>query len=300
MLTAERGNIRKMLGTRAGAGVRYAALLGATLYRLVFHTSVITGLQGIARTMVAIRVLGLRPDPVVIALAFTLPTFIYGRDRLVDADPRADLLPKGARARFVAAHRRPLKALVASAGVASVLLLSLRPMTIAALAVVLGFSLTYTVRWLPGRRSPKQLPGFKTPYVAILWTAAVVALPLLAAGAPWTARSALLSAVIFLVMATIVTINDIYDLEEDRRAGTCSLAVVLGERWTKLVSCLFSLTGAVVAAVGLGSAGLALGCCYCALYAAYAESRRGKDDPTTIVMYRASSVVMLLLVVVLG
>ncbi len=270
-----------------------ATPIPVTLYRVVFYTSLITGLHGILFTLTTMLVLGLRVDPVVLALTFTVPTLVYMHDRLVDGGA------SNARARWIAAHRRALTAFAIAVGGLSALFLALRPRTLVALAAVLCFALSYTVRWLPGKTSPRQLPGFKTPYVAGIWTLLVVALPLVAARAAWDRRAALLATVIFLIMSTIVTVNDIYDIDDDRRSGTRSLAVLLGEGKTRLLCCLFSAVG-IGAAVGLGSAGLASVCGYTAFYALYVETRRGRDYPPAVVMFRVICVMMPLLVVTLG
>jgi 4-hydroxybenzoate polyprenyltransferase len=269
---------------------------GVTLYRVLCYTSLIFGVQGILRTLTAILFLGLRPDPVVLGIAFAMPVFIYGRDRLLDVGADDALPNRSARARWTARHSGALRIFVFGAGAACLLLMLARPAALGLLLAMMGFALTYTVRWLPGGRSPKQLPGFKTPYVTAIWTALVVALPLTVAGEPWDARAALLAAVMFLLTAPYTVINDVYDIHDDRRTGTRSLPAMFGERAARLASCLMSLSAAGVAAIGLGSPGLALAGCYGVLYCGYAESRRGPEHGPTVLMYRAHSVIMVLLV----
>jgi 4-hydroxybenzoate polyprenyltransferase len=285
---------------RAEPGERgETASLGGTLYRVLCYTPVLFGLQGIARTLTAIVFLGIEPDPAVLGFAFTMPVLVYGHDRLLDVGAGDARPAASARTRWIGQHSRALRILVGCAGAASALFIAARPRALGLLAVMMGLALTYTVRWLPGRRSPKQLPGFKTPYVTAIWTALAVAVPLTVAGGPWDARSALLAIAMSLITGPYSIINDIYDIDDDRQQGTRSLAVILGERGARLAACLMCSMGAVISAVGLHSAGLALAGCYSALYCSYASSRRGPDHGPSVLLYRASSVLMLLFVSVL-
>ena len=281
------------------AGGDEAPSLGVKLYRVLCYTPLVFGLQGIMRTLAAVLFLGLKPDPAVLGLAFTMPVFVYGHDRLVEVGGGDELSNPNARVRWTAKHRGAIKLFVLCAGVATALLVVARPAAVVLLAAMMGLGLTYTVRWLPGKRSPKQIPGLKTPYVAALWTALAVGLPLTVAGGPWDARSATLAAAMLLIMAPYSIVNDAYDIHDDRRTGTFSLPVMFGERASRLASCLMSSSGAAVAALGLHSPGLALAGCYTTLYCCYAESRRGPDHAPTVFMYRTASVVMVLLVGIL-
>lgn len=252
--------------------------LPASVYRLVFYTSLITGLQGIIRTLSVLLLLGVDLDPVVLGLSCALPTFIYGRDRLVDASPvtlsNSNASP---RQRWVAAHRRPLNYLIVLAGITSILLMTLRSATFMLLLIGVTISLTYTIHWLPGKKSLKQLPGIKTPFVAAIWVTLVVWMPMEAAGRSWDQRTAMVAMAIFLMMCTIAAINDIYDIGDDRRNGTYSLAVMMGEQWTRMFACLLSSGAGVVATLSLHSAGLATAAFYLAFYAGYARSSRGRS-----------------------
>jgi 4-hydroxybenzoate polyprenyltransferase len=150
---------------------------------------------------------------------------------------------------------------------------------------------------LPGRRSLKSLPGVKTVFVAAIWTAVCVGLPVAAAHNGWGIRELLVAAVVFCLMSTIVSVNDLYDTRADRLNGIRSLAVLFGEGSVRVGGVAVSLAAALVAACSVGSPGLLLAALYHAAYAGSVRVDRGRDCWSNALVYRASSFVMLLLVV---
>lgn len=257
------------------------------------NTSIITGLQGVARTLTVVLILGLAPNLLSLGLVFFLTVFIYGRDRLVDPNTTPFVDP---RANWICRHRREVGAIVRVAGAAALILTAFQPVVVGPLLIVLVLSLSYTVSWLPGRQSLKQLPGFKTPFVAIIWTTLTLGIPMVSSHRQWDAKALFLSLIMFLFMCAVVSINDIYDIQDDLSKGIKSLAVLFGESKTRALAVVFTLFAAVVGLIFMKSLGLAMSGLYLAAYASYVKASRGRDHGPTLLFYRASSFIMLLLV----
>lgn len=266
------------------------------LYRLIIYTSLITGFQSIACTLTSQLVLGFKPDLILLAIVFTLTTFLYGCDRLngTDTDSKSD-----ARTLWIIKHQTGLKILVILSGSLGIFLTAFRPRVTPLLTIMLCLALIYTAPWLPGRRSFKHLPGVKTVFVSAIWAGGCVGLPVIVSGVGWQLRELLMSSVLFLLMCTISSINDLFDIEQDRKNGIRSLPVLWGEARVHQFGGAMSLIVALIAVVGLGSPGLALAGVYHAAYAILVRGSYGRDYWSNTLMYRASSFVMLLLVVLL-
>ncbi len=264
-----------------------------SLYRVIMYTSIITGLQGIMRTLTVILVLGLRPDPVILAMIFGICVFVYGRDRIVGLDSDSKTDP---RSKWIAKNQTRLKLVVHISGGIILLLAPLRLKTISLLAAILCLALAYNIKILPGGKSFKQLPGFKTPFVSAIWVALTAGLPLIASGKTLDERDFFVMAIVFLYMSTLISINDIYDITEDKANGVKSLAVLIGESNVRGLASVFSLVGAAIAAFSISSTGLFLAGIYFSIYAISIKSPRGRDHTATVFAYRASSFIMFILV----
>lgn len=266
------------------------------LRRWLLYPSLVMAASAVGWSLSADRLLGLRHDWAVHLLVFALAILFYNRDRLADHASPDDLLNTGARARWIARHRTALRALVAAAAAVSVVVLALRPAALPPILAGLGFALAYSVRFLPGGRAPKQLPGVKAPYVAALWTLLVVGAPVAAAGVGLAASGALVALAIFALVAAQVTVNDIRDVAGDRLVGTRTVAVLWGDVGARRVALgLAAVT--VLAALPLGSPGLTLAALYTA---AYALSYRREADAAFRWWVEAAGVATWLGVVALG
>lgn len=249
--------------------------MSAILRRWLLYPSVVMAGSALGWSLTSERLLDLRHDRLVHVLVLALALLFYNRDRLADSESPDDRLNMAERTRWIAAHRRGLRAAVAVAVAVSVALLAQRPAVLPPIIAGLGFALAYSSRRLPGGRAPKQLPGLKTPYVALLWTLLVVGVPVAAAGQPWDRRLPFVASAMFAFVAAQVTVNDIRDLEGDRLVGTRTLAVLSGERGARAAALLFALL-AGGSALALGSGGLLVAAAYTAGYAA--TYRRAADS----------------------
>jgi 4-hydroxybenzoate polyprenyltransferase len=99
----------------------------------------------------------------------------------------------------------------------------------------LAIGMAYGLRLVPRPNSigtswirPKDIPGFKGILVAGAVTLAAVGLPVARAGhVDWQAITGVAS-VVFAMAAINTHLSDLADLDEDRRSGTPTLAVLLG------------------------------------------------------------------------
>jgi 4-hydroxybenzoate polyprenyltransferase len=264
-------------------------------YGYLFYSPLITGFQGIARSLAAGLALGIRLPLLSLVLVFCLVTWIYGRDRLVDEN-----LPETADSRslWIARHRNALRGIQKSAAFGAALTALCLPRAWPLIALILLLALAYTKPILPKGHSFKQLPGFKSPFVALVWTLLAIGLPLTASGARTNPLA--VATVLFLQLFAVVSINDIYDIADDRRKGIASIAVLMGEGGARALAALAAGIAGGFALFGAHSAGLALGCLYLAAYAAYVRAARGRDHGPTMFFYRASSFATLLFVSLLG
>ena len=128
-----------------------------------------------ALCVAASEAMGIAPRLEVAVLVACGTFAVYNLDHLRDLERDRATSPR--RSAFVAAHRRPLIALLALAlGLAAVLALRLGPPAVALLAPVASAGLLH--------RRLKRFAFWKPFYVAIAWTAVVVGLPALVGPAP--------------------------------------------------------------------------------------------------------------------
>ncbi|MEV7595860.1 UbiA family prenyltransferase [Kitasatospora sp. NPDC089797] len=204
------------------------------------------------------RLVGLPVDPVTVAQAFLLTAVFYLRDRMAPAEQHADRVTMPERTRWLVRHAVALRRLGRVLAVLAAATVALRPAALPWLLGGLGLSLSYTVRWIPrrgGRVAWKQLPAAKEALVALLWVVVTVLVPVSTAHGPWGRRVVLTSVLVWCLVATQILVNDLRDVDEDRRRGTRSLPVLVGTRAARLVGCL--LCGAAgLTALPLGSPGL--------------------------------------------
>ncbi|MFJ8475272.1 UbiA family prenyltransferase [Kitasatospora sp. NPDC094011] len=228
-------------------------------------------------TVCTAAVLRLPVDPVVVGQAFLLTAVFYLRDRMAPTEQSADRVTMPGRTAWLAAHAVALRRLGRVLAALAALTAVLRPACLPWLLGGLGLAAGYTVQWIPhrgGRVSWKQLPAAKEVLVALLWTVVTVLVPVAVTHGPWDGRTALTAAALWCLIATQILVNDLRDLDEDRRRGTRSLPVLIGPLPARLTGCLLC-TAAALAALPLDSPALALTALATAV--AVAGYRRGQD-----------------------
>lgn len=219
------------------------------LHRLLWSNIIIAGSAAgwVLVTLLALRV----PfDAALLALAFALTLAFYTRDRLDQREQRVDWLSMPARTRWVKRHTPALKAVMWGAFAAALGLVVLRPGTLPPLLTGLGFALSYTVRWLPWRgerRGWKHLPGFKMPFVALLWVVTVVFAPAAQPGQLWQLATWRLAGAVWLLVMTQILLNDLRDVAADSAGGTASLPLLIGDRCARRIGLGLSLLGVLFA-----------------------------------------------------
>lgn len=211
--------------------------------------------------------LGSPLDGPIMLLAFVLAVAFYTRDRLDEQEKQVDITTMPERTQWVHTHQKELGRLIWLCVGLALLVLALRPRALPPILIGLGFALTYTVRWLPwrGKRiSWKQVPGMKMPYVAILWTLLTVLTPANLFGQLWHITTWQIAATICLLIMLQILVNDLRDIEGDRRSETLSLPVWLGEQKARRVGYLLALLAAFIG-VSLASIALPLTALYSAI-----------------------------------
>ncbi|WP_329569067.1 UbiA family prenyltransferase [Kitasatospora sp. NBC_01266] len=186
-------------------------------------------------------VVGLPVDPAVVALAFVLTAVFYLRDRMAPAEQSADRFTMPERTGWLVRHAAALRRLGRVLGTLAAVAVLLRPASLPWLLGGLGLSVSYTVKWIPrggGRIAWKQLPAAKEVLVAALWTNLTVFVPVAVAHGSWDRRVVLTASALWCLIATQILVNDLRDVDEDRRRGTRSLPVLVGTRAARLVGCL--------------------------------------------------------------
>ncbi len=200
-------------------------------------------------------ILDLPGDLAVQGLIFMLTFIFYNRDRLTASPSLDDEINMGDRTRWIARYQRGLKGVVRAAIVCAAVLLVVRPDAILPIMLGLGFALLYSVRCLPSGLAPKQLPGLKAPYVAMLWSLLVVGIPNAVEGEGWNEPVYMTMGFVFFYSVAVITVNDIRDIVGDQVASTRSLAVILGERWAHAL-CIGCVSLAACIGLALDSIGL--------------------------------------------
>ncbi|MHC4250459.1 MAG: 4-hydroxy-3-methylbut-2-enyl diphosphate reductase [Planctomycetota bacterium] len=193
----------------------------------------------------------LRADVLFVAFAYVF--WAYAANR-AGADARA-LASTSGRASFFLRHSRGLL-LVAGALVLGALALVFvaSPLAGGVLAAATALAGLYSLRVLPARVRPRDVPGSKDVMIALAWAFVAVGVPLLAApgggGGPRLAH-ALVAAGVFVLSFSAATALSLGDVQSDRLIGNESVAVLLG------VSRARGLAAAGAALVMLVAGGLA-------------------------------------------
>lgn len=191
--------------------------------------------------------LELLPDPIIALLAFALAIVFYTRDRLDPQEVITDQQTFPDRADWVQQNRIPLTIWVVIAAGAALYGIAVRPSTWVPLLAGVGFALTYTVRWIPWRGQRwawKQVPGLKTPYVALLWTILTVFAPVAGYGRWGDWRLWQVAGAVFLLILCQILLNDLRDVDGDSNNKVFSLPVLLGDYQARSVGmALLGLSG---------------------------------------------------------
>lgn len=221
--------------------------IGKSFYRWLVWGNVFMALSAAGWVMVTWNHLDLPADPIVALLAFALAIVFYTRDRLDPQEQVADHLTFPDRAEWVQRYRIPLYFWVGLALAVALYCIYMRPATWMPLLAGMGFALTYTLRWIPykGKRwAWKQVPGLKTPYVALLWTILTVFTPVAGYGLLGTWRLWQVAGAVFLLIVCQILLNDLRDVDGDSKNEVYSLPVLLGDYQARMVGMeLLGLSG---------------------------------------------------------
>nr|WP_228048819.1 UbiA family prenyltransferase [Nodularia sp. LEGE 04288] len=195
-------------------------------------------------------------DLPVLVLIFALTFLMYNLDRITDSSNEDDQANMQERTRWISQHQQTLRFLMIGAAVIVAILLILRPAAIPPILSGIGFAFIYSMKILPGGKAPKQLPGLKIPYVAILWAILNIGIPQAVAGV-WNGRLPLLTITFFCFVSALINLNDIRDIQGDSLVGTKTLAVICGKKTAKFISIFLAAIGGYVA-IELNSLGFFL------------------------------------------
>jgi 4-hydroxybenzoate polyprenyltransferase len=185
-------------------------------------------------------------DLLVTILIFVMTFLMYNRDRLQDSSNEDDQANMQARSLWVSQHQQLLRFLTLGATLMASVILYLRPAAIPPILGGIGFALVYSLKILPGGKAPKQLPGVKIPYVAILWAVLTVGIPQAVVGI-WNWRTGLATMAVCCFASALINLNDIRDIPGDRLVGTKTIAVMWGEKIARLISILLAGIGGYIA-----------------------------------------------------
>ncbi|MFG2332807.1 UbiA family prenyltransferase [Streptomyces sp. NPDC048604] len=207
-------------------------------------TNITLGVSAAAFTWVTSLILDRPGDPLIAAFAFLLMAASYTRDRLQPAESDGS-----ARAAWVARNGRPLTWWMYGCTAALLPLVVLRPWCAAMLAITAVTAWLYTaplIPWRGARLAARQIPHLKLPYVMVVWTLLGVLLPAVQQHGLVDPRAWLLALAGPLIGSVMTLLNDLRDIEADRRDGTHTLPAVLGERRTRLTAYTLAGLGAVI------------------------------------------------------
>ncbi|MFD5327961.1 UbiA family prenyltransferase [Streptomyces sp. NPDC127092] len=194
-------------------------------------TNITLGVSAAAFTWVTSLILDRPGDPLIAAFAFLLMAGAYTRDRFQSAESDGS-----ARAAWVARNRRPLTWWMYGCTAALLPLVVLRPWCAAMLAITAITAWLYTaplIPWRGARLSARQIPHLKLPYVMAVWTLLGVLLPAVQQHVLADPRTWLLALAAPLIGSVTALLNDLRDIDADRRDSTHTLPAVLGERRTR-------------------------------------------------------------------
>lgn len=186
-----------------------------------------------------------------LALASIGAFVVYRVDRLlVDSEEDAVNVPE--RVYFRDAHRRALTyALLFAIPLTLVAVWALEPAWMLAAAFLGAAGISYPLRFLPGRRRPKDIAWLKTALIAFCWVTGGVVLPLLliddgrASSSLWSIQGIAAIALYrtLYILPNLIT-ADWMDREGDQASGLHSLGGRLssiGVRWVAVVSMCLAL-----------------------------------------------------------
>lgn len=202
------------------------------LYNGLIWGNVFMALSAVGWILVTWNYLALPYDPIIAILGFALAILFYTRDRLDPQELSTDIFTFIERTQWVQRYRRWLYGSMAVAAGVALYCIYLRPTTWLPLLAGVGFALTYTLRWIPykGERwSWKQIPGLKTPYVALLWTILTVFTPAAGYGLLGEWRIWQVAVAVFALIFCQILLNDLRDINGDMENKVYSLPVLMGD-----------------------------------------------------------------------
>lgn len=211
------------------------------------YTSILLAASSAGWTACTFLVLGKAIDPIVLSLMAAMTLLLYNRDRLKEMHDIADQMNSGPRVRWLTAHQRTFRIAFWVVAATAVGLVCLRPRVLLPLILGTVLGVLYNARVLPGRRTLRQVPGVKVPWVAITWVVGVAGIPLALHGGPWDARIAWYVLSITCLLACSVNVCDVRDIAGDRLAGTPTLPALLGYRWGIAASVAMAVAGTLAA-----------------------------------------------------
>ncbi len=207
---------------------------------LVLFGNVFIAAGAACQGMLTCLLLGIPPQPKVIALLFfsTLAVYTFGITRFYRTVPQAD---GSSRENFIRAHQSLLKVLfIAAAALIVPLVLTLKMQSFCVVVVLAAVSLLYLKSLIPyraGRVSLREVTGIKSLIISLIWAVSTVWLPMYEAGANanpahWVT---LLLSRFFLVFAASIAF-DIRDIARDRISGIKSIPVLFAPVYSRQLS----------------------------------------------------------------
>ena len=261
--------------------------------RFLHQANLITAMAGGCLAWVGISLLkSMDPDVVSSPASAVVEAlcYIYAMhtlNRLIDWE--AGEFNDPLRAKYMAGHRRWfVLASVAAMGASLALAWQAGLPSFLMLVLLSAFGVLYTIPMLPGLRSSKslkELPGSKTLFVALAWSAVCVIIP---AGV-WPTDLGASQWILFFLVGGLVYIRtallEVFDLQGDKIVGKETLAVLIGEkkavRLVKVLAVALAASSLVLGASGLMTPHcmlLAIPACYMVWLSRRAlQSRIGQD-----------------------
>jgi 4-hydroxybenzoate polyprenyltransferase len=230
--------------------------VASTVLSWVKYTSV-WSITALVWSSAIYRVMNLPYDPLVLGIICILTFISYNHDHLANYSGQDDQSNTKQRSEWISVHYRQLQVLLLIAAMLMLILLALRPSALMPSLAIIGLSLGYNIRFLPGGYLIRQLPGIKAFYVGLGSTLCTIGIPVMVVDIPWDNHTILVMSAFFCFYTAIANVFDIRDIEGDRLVGTKTLAVLLGENQARLISAMLSVLGGSIAFLG-GSLSLIL------------------------------------------
>eukprot|EP00884_Botryococcus_braunii_P012258 jgi/Botrbrau1/21032/Bobra.0144s0044.2 len=188
------------------------------------YSSAIVSLSAVACSVAGIVWMGLPIDPVILTLIFLGTFALYTCDRLSDYDNESDWKNAPGRTKWVISHVTWLQGMVLSSILFSLRLLIERPQ--ASIMYVLLFTVAslYSVKFLPGKKAIRQLPGTKALFVGLCYGIACVGLPSITAESADLRLAFWAAWCLTWLTASQVNQNDIVDIEGIAPMSTSRIA----------------------------------------------------------------------------